>query len=153
MTETRVMAEGALAFVAGSGSGSTWATAAGAAGATFAYVKSFSFTSGADFTTVFDRGVPSHNKLTKRNPIDINFQVTWTGSFPTGASGGDHTLPHFHLQFKSIRPEDGAGSAFYYMFMGVPFLDLAFAEAEDGNTMTIKSKALGMIGPTASGYI
>lgn len=153
MTETRVMMEGVLSVVAASGSGSTWATAAGAAGATVAYVRSFSFTSAADFTTVMDRGVPSHQKLTKRNPIDVNFQVGWTGSFPTGASGGGATVPMFHLQYRSNRPEDGATSAFYFMFMGVPFLDFAFAEAEEGNTLTIKSKALAMIGPTGSGYI
>jgi hypothetical protein len=155
LTEIRNAREGALYWLAASGSGSAWATASGASGRLLAYVQSFTWTSGKTVNPVFDRGTLSHWKATDNGqPISLSFAVLYavTGNWPTSlASGSGATVPMAHLEFKMTAPE--AGAAQWYQFHGCPIDQLQFGEEANANTQTITMRALAMVGPTGSGYI
>lgn len=153
--EARVQAEGSLWWVQASGSGRSWSTAATPASGLVGLVTDFSFTSGATITTVMERGIPNHHKLTERARIEPSFSFLWTGTnaLPTAATGSGASVPMFHLEFKAIRPEDFAGSGYYYQFQGVALQSFDFKEAKEGDNITFKAACLAMNGPTASGYL
>jgi len=153
MAEVRVMAEGTLRLVQASGSGASWATASAPASALMGFCKSFSYTSAQTVTTISERGIPNHNKITEKAPIDVTFQLLWTGVFPTAASGASATVPMWHLEHRASAAEIAAGSAFYHQFYGGALQSIKFTEATDGNTIDLTYRCLGMNGGTASGYI
>lgn len=157
MAEQRVMMEGSLWWVQASGSGRTWATASAPASGLVGLVTDFSFTSGATITTIMERGVPNHHKLTERSRIEPGFSFGWTGTnaMPSAVTGTGASLPMFHLEFKAARNEDGTGlgSGFYYQFHGAALQSFDFKEAKEGDSITLKAACLAMNGPTASGYI
>lgn len=155
MTEVRNQREGALSWVAASGSGSAWATASGASGRLLGYVQSFTWTSAKTIVPIFNRGTLSHWKATDNGqPVTLSFSVLFaeTGNWPTAlASGSGATVPMAHLEFKMTAPE--AGAAQFYQFHGCPLDQLQFGEEANANTQTINMRALAMIGPTGSGYV
>ena len=157
MAEVRVMAEGSLWWVQASGSGRTFATASAPVSGLVGFVTDFSFSSGATITTISERGIPNHHKLTERARIEPSFNFLWTGTnaLPSAATGTGASLPMFHLEFKSTRNEDGtgAGSGYYYEFLGCALTSDDFKESKDGNNHGYKFAALAMVGPTASGYL
>lgn len=158
MSEVRVGMEGSLSWVQASGSGRTWATATGpASGVAMAFITDFSFTSGQTITTIMDRGRPHHHKQTEVAPIDVSFSFNWTGqnAIPSATTGTGASVPMFHYEFKSTRNEDGsgAGSGYYYQFMGAAFLSTDFKEAKEGDTHAYKIRALAMSGANTSGYL
>lgn len=155
MAEIRVALEGSLWWVQASGSGRTWATASAPASGLVGLVTDFSFTSGATITTIMERGIPNHHKLTERARIEPTFSMGWTGTnaLPTAITGTGASVPMFHYEFKSIRPEDFAGSGYYFQFQGAALQSYDFKEAKEGNNKTIKLACLAITGPTASGYI
>jgi hypothetical protein len=153
MAEVRTQFEGSLWWVQASGSGRTWATAATPASGLVGFCTDMSFTSGQTITTVSDRGIPHHHKVTEKARIEPTFSLMWTGqhAVPT-ATGGGASVPMFHLELKSLEPEN-AGSGRYYQFHGCALQSFDFKEAKDGNTVTMKCAALAMNGVTASGYL
>jgi hypothetical protein len=153
MPEVRVMAEGTLRVVQGSGSGRTWATGASQPSALLAYVQSFSWTSGQTVTTIKERGVPDHHKITEKDPIDVTFECLWTGSFPSAITASGASIPHWHIEHKALAPEIGATSAFYHQFHGAALQNIQFTEQSEGNRISLTFRTLGMNGPTASGYL
>jgi hypothetical protein len=153
MPEVRTMQEGVLRFVQGSGSGRTWATASAPASGLVAYVQSFSHTSAVNFTQVMERGVPDHHKFASRSPIDVTFTCLWTGAFTGMLTASGTTVPMMHLEHRASAVEFGAGSAFYHQYHGAVLTNVAFNEAEAGNTIALSFRALAMNGPTASGYL
>lgn len=153
MSEVRVMAEGELRFVQASGSGQSWATAAGAASGLFGYVQAFQFTSGQTVTTIRERGTPSHHKVTERAPVQVQMTLLSTGGLPSPASGAGASVPLWHLEFKQRAPERGVGSAFYYQFHGCALTQAEVQEQAAGTTIKLTLAALGMAGPTGSGYL
>ncbi len=148
------MAEGSLWWVQASGSGRTWATAATPNSGLVGYVTDFSFSSAATITTIMERGTPDHHKLTERSRIEPTFSFLWTGTNarPT-ATGTGASVPMFHLEFKAIRPEDFAGSGYFYQFHGCAAQSIDFKEAKEGDNISMKIACLAMNGPTASGYL
>lgn len=151
--EVRVMAEGTLRGVFGSGSGHAWQTGAGAAGYLYAFVESFSFNSGQEVVTVMERGVPHHHKVVGRSPIEATFRAKWTGQRPFSATGVGATVPVEHLEWRVSAVEMGAGSSLYYQFFGGALQRVNMTEGKDGNTIELQYRFLGMNGPTASGYL
>lgn len=153
--EVYVMSEGALRWVQASGSGenpySAWKTGSAPPSGVLAYVQSFSYTSGAALTTIKDRGVPMHHKRTSLNEIQVTFQTLWTGAKPN-LSAYNASVPMMNLEFEQDATLP-VQSANYVQFHGVAIESLQFSEAENGNTMQYTCRALGMNGPTASGYI
>ncbi len=59
------------------------------------------------------------------------------------------------MEFRMKIPEVAlsAGSGIYYQFWGIPPMSCAFAEGDNENTVSFNFVALGMNGPTASGYL
>jgi hypothetical protein len=153
MSEVRNFSEGELWWVQASGSGRVWATASAPASGLLGYVQAgFSYTSAAKYTPIMERGIPDHWKFTERSPIDLSFTMLSTGGVPAAASGSGASVPMIHLELKHKRPEH-PGSAFYEQFHGVPIESLVFKEAAEGNTIDCKFRALGMNGPTGSGFL
>lgn len=154
MSEVRVAAEGSLWWVQASGSGRAWATAATPASGLVGYVTDFSFSSARTVTTIMERGLPDHHKESERSRIEPTFSMLWTGNHarPT-ATGTGASMPMFHLEFKATRPEDFAGSGFYYQFHGAALQSFDFKEAKEGDNISMKYAALAVTGPTASGYL
>jgi hypothetical protein len=158
VSEARVRAEGELRWVQASGSGKSWATAASPASGLLAYVTDFTWNSAVTDIQIFDRGALSHHKQTTEQVLTVNFtvQVAATGNLPVVASGSGASKMMAHLEFRMKRPEvaggASAGSGAYYTFHGVPLSQLAFTEG-DPNTLAYTLFALGMVGPTASGYL
>ncbi len=157
MSEVRVMAEGSLWWVQASGSGRVWATAATPASGLVGFVTDFSFTSAQTITTIMERGVPHHHKKTEAARIEPSFNFLWTGTnaIPSATTGTGASLPMFHLEFKATRNEDGtgAGSGFYYQFMGCAFQSSDFKESKEGNNHAYKFAALAMSGVNSSGFL
>ena len=153
--EIRVAAEGALWWVQQSGSGRTWATATGPKSGLVGLVTDFSFSSGQTVTTIMERGRPNHHKITEFGRIEPTFNMGWTGTYaiPSAETGSGASVPMFALEFKAIRPEDFAGSGYYYQFLGGAMQSFDFKEAKEGDNVTLKFACLGMVGPTASGYL
>jgi hypothetical protein len=154
LSEVKVFAEGSLWWVQASGSGRAWATAATPASGLIGYVTDFSFSSAATITTIMERGVPDHHKLTERSRIEPSFSMLWTGNHarPT-ATGTGASVPMFHLEFKASRAEDFAGSGHYYQFHGAALQSFDFKEAKEGDNISMKMACLAMNGATASGYL
>ena len=159
MSEVRVMVDGALSLVQASASGGgasgarVWATASAPASAmNIAYVDSFSYTSARQIATQSNRGLPTHHKYTQSDPIQVSFTVRWTGQFTGLATASGATMPLAHLEFKASNPEDG-GTGRFYQFQGVAFQQDQFTENADADTLQFTLVALGMNGPTGSGYL
>lgn len=152
MSEVRIMSEGSVWWVQASGTGSAWATASAPASGLYGFVRSFTFTSGQTVQTVMDRGVPHHQKVVSKQPISVNLNFAWTGAHPTAASGAGASVPMFHLEYKADRPE-AAGTGIFYQFHGAAQQNLQFSEGEQEDTIQQTFVALGMNGPTASGYL
>src|SRR3990167_4000093 len=159
-SEVFVQAEGMLSMVQASASGGlasgarVWATGSAPPSAiALAYVQSFSFTSAQQIATVRNRAQPTHHKQTQLDPINVSFTLLFTGAITGFLSASGATLPMGHLEYKAIEPLVGATSGRYFQFHGVPFQHMQFSEAADGDTLQMTCLALGMNGPTASGYL
>lgn len=151
MAEIRSMREGELRFVQATGSGRTWATAATPVSGIFAYVRSMSWTSGATVNVISERGIPDHNKLVSRQPIQITVNAGWTGGIPSAASGAGASVPMFHLEYRASAAETPTTGQ-YVQFHGVPLVSTQWTEGDE-DTMAFTFQALAMNGPTASGYL
>lgn len=159
MSEVRTMLEGSLSLVQASASGGgasgarVWATASAPASANnLAYVTNVTFTSARTINTISNRGLPTHHKRGGATPIQFNATVLWTGNFTGFATASGASMPLAHAELKYSDPEDG-GTGRYYQFHGLAVQQLQFTEAENGNTQQVSFIALGMNGPTGSGYL
>lgn len=159
MSEVRTMIEGSLSLVQASASGGqasgarVWATASAPASARdVAYVTQLSFTSARTLNPISNRGLPTHLKNGGAQPIQVNLTVQWTGQFTGFATASGASMPMAHAEIKYSNPEDG-GTGRYYQFHGIAEQQIQFTEAADGNTLAMSFIALGMNGPTGSGYL
>ncbi len=152
MAEVRTWREGLLMWVAASGVGSTWGTAATPQSGIVGFVQSMSLKSAMTVEVISERGTPNHNKVVELLPPELDIEFMWTGYHPTGVSGAGASVPMVHLEYKSLVAE-APGTARYLQFMGVPLSSFDFTEDKKGNKLKLTSKALAMIGPTASGYL
>lgn len=153
MAEIRVMSEGTLRFVQASGTGRTWATGAAAPNGLLAFVQSFTYSSGQTVTTIRERGIPDHHKITEKMPIEVSFECLWTGVFPSALTSSGATVPMWHLEHKAAAAEIGATSAFYNQFFGAALQSVEWNEQAEGNRIQLSFIALAMNGNTASGYL
>jgi len=154
MGEIRNAFEGTLRYVQASGSGTAWATASAPTSGLIGYVTNLTFNSAQQVSPIFNRGVPTHQKVTQRDVITVNFDVQWgvTGDYPDfSVTGSGATVPMKHLELKSTAPE--AGGAIYHQFIGCARLSENFTEGNPANTQTWSLQALAMTGPTGSGYL
>ena len=170
MPETKTLREGTLRWVAaGSGTGGAvttgWITASGAPNNLVGYVRAgMNFERGWNYVAVYDRGVPAHQKMTQRNVVEVDFTVLfattadWVGQNPFVTASG-FSVPMGHWEFKQHNPELAGvdvpftGTGTYYQFHNAVVLSNRFTEAEDGNTLAWKIRAIAVNGPTASGYL
>lgn len=154
MAEVRVQLEGSFRVVQGSGSGATWATASAPPSGLLAYVQSFNFTSAQTVTTITERGIPSHHKITQKAPINLTVNALWTGGMPTALTASGATVPLYHGEFRASAAEIGNGNTgFYYQFFGLALQSVQLTEQSNGDTLALQYMALGMVGPTGSGYL
>lgn len=158
MSEVRTFAEGTLRFVQASGSGRTWATGATPPSALMAFVQNgFSFTSAQTITTIMERGVPNHHKITEQAPIKVNLSqllTNATGQLPMSTlTASGTTVPMVHAEWKQAVGEMGAGSAVYYQFYGVATESFKPTEDTKGNKGDYSLVCLGYTGPTGSGFL
>lgn len=144
---------GSLRGVQASGVGTGWATATSPSTCVYGFSENFTFTSAQTIVTQSDRGTPKHHAIGDLMPIDISFDVGYTGGVyaPNTASGAQ--LPLQHLEYRSSAIDIAPASAFYYQFYGFAVESVAMKEGKDGNVLSYKGKALAMLGPTASGYL
>lgn len=168
--EVRVLREGEFRWVqGGSGTGGNintgWITGASPASGVFGFIAG-GIQYSRDFTlqTVFDRGFPKHNKLTQYMPVEVTVPVLYatTADWPpmqpfVTASG--FSLPMWHLEFKMHKPEVAGkevpflGTGEYIQFHNASMLSFGLNENENGNTVSMKFRALAAVGPTASGFL
>jgi len=156
MGEARNALEGTLSWVQASGSGKSWLTASAPASGTLGFVENFRFTSALTREVIMERGIPSHHKLVSKQAIPVSFDVLWanTAEWPYAAlTASGSTTPMVHLELKMTAPETPALTGNYYMFFGWPVNSLDFTETTPANRLSFQGQALGMLGPTASGYI
>ncbi len=153
MAEIRNRREGYLYRIAASGSGTAWTTASGASGYLLAFVRDFTWTSAKTDQVIMDRGLPSHHKNVSKDAIQVNFTVGYavTAAFPTAVTGDGSTVPMDMVEFKMTGTEAGVG--IYYQFYGVDWNSKAFTEGDQENTQQFQGLALGMCGPTGSGFM
>ena len=152
--EVRVLAEGSLRWVQSSGSALTWQTASAPISGLLGFVQAgLSFNDiNREYATVMDRGVPSHHKLVRTNPIEVTFTVLQgiTADYPVLATASGHTVIEANLEFKMLGPEQ---SAQYYQFHKAVLVTRTLTEQDEGNQLAWTWRALSAIGPTASGYL
>jgi hypothetical protein len=153
MTEARVLREGTLRWVQGSGSGNVWATASAPTSGLLAYVESMTYTSAETFVAITERGTPDHFKKTMAAVINGTVNMNWTGQFPNAVSGSGASVPFFHWEHRASAGELGPNSAVYTQLLGVVIPSQAWNEAEAANMLNVTWNALAMNGPTASGYL
>lgn len=154
MAEIFVQREGALRWAQVSGNGLSWQTAAAAPTGLMGFIQSFSIKSAQTVTTIMDRGVPSHHKVTDKPIVEVDFSFLSTGYWPTGvATNSLATTPQFLMEFKQVASNSANGSAVYHQFYGVGIRSVKFDEGKDGNTITLSTYAVTYTGPTASGYM
>lgn len=155
VNEVTVPREGTLWWVEASGTArGAWSTGTTPPSGLIGIFDSFTYKSAQDIETIYNRGMPDHDKITKNNRVDLSVNLLVTGGTPPKPTNNyGATVPAYHLQARYSAEHKGAGSAHYMMFMGVPFESIDFSEGEKANTYKISTHALGMIGPTASGYI
>jgi len=154
--EARIFAEGSLRWVQASGTGALWATASAPGSALVGFVQAgVSHTSAQNVITVNERGRPHHHKIGGWEPIEVQFTylqaVTANIANPATASGV--STPQVHLELRYQDNEVAAASGQYYQFYNCVLLSRGWTEAEDGNQYQETWRALGMLGPTASGYL
>jgi len=160
MPEVRILAEGTLRGVQASGSGRTWSTAASPASALYGYVQNgMNVTSGQTVTTIMERGIPDHHKISEKAPIKVSvsqMQVYQTG-FATPmvlATASGSTTPLQHMEWRISAAEIGAGTTgMYYQFYGVLPESVKITEDSKGNKLDFSFVCLGYVGPTGSGYL
>lgn len=153
-SEVRVMSEGTLRWVQQSGSGRTWATGATQPSGIVGLVQpGFTWSSAKTITTISERGVPDHHKVTEFAPIKGSFQVLATGTFPTQITSSGTTVPMMALELRHSAAELGSNSAVYHQFMGVPFDSFKYTEAKEGNKYDVTFIALACTTFTGSGYL
>lgn len=155
MAEVRNLPEGSLRWVQASGTGRTWATASAPASGLIGFVQEgMTFTSGQTITQIMERGIPDHHKLVSKNAIQVSFTFMWTGSAQFPVSGSGASVPMYHLEYRASAVEyAGAPSGFFYQFHGVALSQQSFTENGNGDQIQFQGIALGMVGPTASGYL
>lgn len=156
MPEVRIMAEGTLRYVQGSGSGRSWGTASAPASGLYGYVQSFTFNSAQTVTTIMERGIPDHHKITQKSPLDVTFELLWTGSAAgiNALTASGVSIPHFHIEFRASAGDmAGTPSAYFYQFHGAALQSVGFTENAEGDRIALTFRALGMNGPTGSGYL
>jgi hypothetical protein len=154
MAEVRTLREGALYWVAASATGSltAWQTASAPASGLFGYVRSFTFTSGATYQAISERGTPMHWKKMSLEPINGTITFDWTGTVPTfGYSGASASVPTVHLEYKATQPELG-NTGRYFQFHSVVVASEAWTEGAPDN-YSVTFNALSMSGANASGYM
>lgn len=165
--EARVMAEGTLRWTqAGSGTGGAvttgWVTASAATTGVLGYVQAgLNFDQGFNIQTVTDRGTPSHHKALGFNPIEVEFTVLFgiTADYPPYISASGFSQPQVHLEWKMHDTEVAGkaapftGTGLYYQFHNAALLSRRPTEAEAGNTIAFRYRAMAVNGPTGSGYL
>ena len=154
--EARVFAEGTLKWVQASGTGAAWGTASAPASATVGFVQAGTTTnSAATIVTVKERGYPHHHKQVGAEPIEIQFTylqaVTANMANPATASGVSTKQVHFELRQQDN--EVAAASGQYFQMWNCVLVSRGWTEGEEGNQYQETWNALGMLGPTASGYL
>ncbi len=178
--EVRTYYEGELRWVEASGTGISWQTASAVAAATgtgyntaawasksgvIGFVRAgLGYESAQNVVTVMERGVPHHHKVVGREPQEITFEVLFgvtadwpevnTAVGPSGGYGGRGvSTPQFNLELKMREEEVATASGIYFQWWKCVKLSEGFGEAEDGDTWALRFRALGMKGPTGSGYL
>jgi len=158
MSEVRVFAEGTFRIVQASATGRSWATGSAPPSALMAFVQNgFSFTSAQTVTTIMDRGIPDHQKITEKAPIKVTMSqllTNQTGQLPmVTLTASGTTVPMVHAEWKQLAGEVGAGSAVYYQFYGVATESFKATEDSKGNKGDYSFVCLGYTGPTGSGFL
>lgn len=159
MSEIRTMIEGAFSLVQASASGGgasgarVWGTGSAPPSAlNVAYVTQMGFTSARTLNTMSNRGLPTHHKNGGAQPIQVNLTLKWTGQWTGFATASGATMPMAHGELKVANAEEG-GTGRYYQFHGIAIQQEQFTEADDGDTLALSFIALGINGPTGSGYL
>jgi len=158
VNETKVQDEGSWSIVqasasGGQASGNAWSTASAPPSAVnWAYVDGFTFSSARQIATQHNRGVPTHHKVTRKDPIQLTVNLRWTGAFMGIVTASGATMPLVHGEFRANDADDNSTGA-YYQFHSMALQSMQFAENQEGDTLALTYVCLGMNGPTASGYL
>lgn len=154
--EIRVLSEGTLRWVQSSGTGG-WNTASAPASGLLGYIQpGFTFSQTEDFVPAFDRGVPKHFKLVRKEVGKGEFKVLYgiTADYPpTAVTASGVSVPQIHLEFRANYTENGTASGLYWQFRNVVLSTPKITEADNGDDATWSFQYLSHNGPTASGYL
>ena len=153
-SEVRTFPEGTLRMVQASGSGRTWATAATPVSALLGYVQAgMSIQSARTITTIMERGVPDHHKVTEAAPLTLTFTFKHTGVIPTGVTAPGASVPMWHIEHRASAVENGTVTGVFNQIIGCVIESNNWTENADGNTIQLTFKALAANLYTGSGYL
>lgn len=155
MSEVRTLREGELWWVQASATGTTvtgWQTASAPASGLFGYVRSFTFTSGATYQAISERGTPNHWKKVSLEPVNGTITFDWTGTTPAPAqSGASASVPMFNMEYIARAPEL-SNSGRFYQFHACVIASESWTEGTP-DSYSVQFQALAMSGANATGYL
>ena len=144
------LADGHFGLVAASGISGGWVTAASPpySASPLLYFEGLSVTSARQVTTVMDRGVPAHHKVTQRNPLQLSFSYLHTGGpgIPLMLLHSQFAADAEDLSYSTIAQRDFT----YFTHCIVANQDLA--EQPENNMVNVTMHALTMF-HTGTAYL
>lgn len=153
-SEVRTMPEGTLRFVAASGSGRTWSTAATPVSGLWGYVQAgMSIASARTINTIMERGLPDHHKFGEATPPEWTFSFKQTGVIPTAVTAPGASVPMWHVEHRASAPENGAGTGVFNQLFGAVIISQGWTENADGNVFAVTLRGLAQTLATGSGYL
>ena len=153
MAEVRVKAEGEFRWVQASGSGTAWGTGSAPPSGLIGFCESFDYSSAQRVQTISERGTPNHHKIVGTDPITVNVSFNWTGYVPTALTASGASIPMMHMEYVARESEKGiTPTGRYIQFHGVAVNNIRLNEG-DPSQVNMSFVALGMVGPTSTGYL
>ena len=158
--EVNIFAEGTFRVVQASGSGRTWGTGATPPSALLGYVQNgMNINSAQTVTTIMERGLPDHHKISEKAPIKVS--ITQLHTYQTATinqmailTASGTTVPLMHAEWRISAAEVGNGTTgMYYEFLGIATESIKITEDSKGNKLDFSFVCLGMVGPTGSGFL
>lgn len=153
-SEVRTLAEGTLRYVQATGSGRVWATGTTPVSGVMGYVQAgMSIQSARTVTTIMERGVPDHHKITEAAPITTTYTFKHTGVIPTAVVGAGASVPMWHFEHRASAVENGTVTGVFHQLIGSVIESINWTENADGNTVQITLKSLAANLFTGSGFL
>jgi hypothetical protein len=106
----------------------------------FGYVQAgFTISQGENFTPIWDRGVPKHFKLVRKDVGKGSFKLLYgiTADYPaTAVTASGVSVPQVHLEWRANYTENGTASGLYWQLRNCVFNTPKITEGDNGDDAT-----------------